>query len=265
MFLVNHSLARALAAALVATLSSGPAVAQLVPHRALYELSLAESGGGLAQAEGAFAIEWQAACEGYSSRQRLWFLGATDEGGLFDSDVRFSSWESLDTTTLRFTMRSFSEGELVEEYRGTAIVPRDGTPGRAHYVLPEASEAPLPPDTLFPTDHLNQLLASAMRGERLMTQHVFDGSGAGADALSAVTAVIGQPAVEGEQEDEERVWPVALGYHDPQDHEAGVPIFELRFMLSERGLMRDVLLDYGDFALKATLEHMAWLPEPDCP
>jgi hypothetical protein len=264
MFSVNRSRTSTLAIALLGVACSGSAAAQLMPHRALYQLSLAEAGGGLARAEGAFAIEWQAACEGYVSRQRLWFLGATEEGGLFDSDVRFSSWESRDTTMLRFTMRSFSDGELVEEYRGTAEVPRDGTPGRARYVLPEPEDMRLPPDTLFPTDHLNHLLASARRGEHLITHDVFDGSGGASDALSAVTAVIGQALAEDEAD--ERTWPVALAYHAPDDHEAGVPIFELRFLLNERGLMRDVYLDYGDFALKGTLEHISWLPLPDdCP
>ncbi len=242
----------------------GTAAAQLMPHRALYQLSLAEAGGGLAKAEGAFAIEWRAACEGYTTQQRLWFLGATDEGGLFDTDVRFSSWESADTRTLRFSMRSYAEGELVEEYRGTAFVPRTGEPGAAIYVLPDEREMRLPPATLFPTEHLQSVLRSAFAGERVTSHDVFDGSGAGVDALAAVTAVIGEGTVVDDDEPPVRAWPVALAYHDPADYESGVPIFEIRFELTEQGLMRDVYLDYGDFALKATLDHMAWLPEPDC-
>ncbi len=252
-----------LALPLLALVDAAPAAAQMMPHRALYQLSLAEAGGGLAKAEGAFAIEWQADCEGYTTQQRLWFLGATDEGGLFDSDVRFSSWESADTTTLRFSMRSYAEGELLEEFRGTAHVPRTGEPGAATYVLPEPSEMRLPPQTVFPTEHMQRLLASAAAGERVTSHDVFDGSGAGVDALAAVTAVIGEE-VRTDGEGSVRAWPMALAYHDPMDYEAGVPIFEIRFELTEQGLMRDVYLDYGDFALRATLDDMAWLPEPDC-
>ncbi|TVQ37426.1 MAG: DUF1849 family protein [Geminicoccaceae bacterium] len=265
--MVNLSRTFGLAMPVVLLIGSGPAAAQLTPHRALYQLSLAEAGGGLAQASGAFAIEWRAGCEGYTTQQRLWFQGATDDGGLFDSDVRFSSWESADRTTLRFTMRSFAQGEVVEEFRGTATVPGDGMPGVAVYVLPEAGEMVLPPSTIFPTEHLRQLLATAKAGGQVVSHDVFDGSGHALDALAAVTAIIGQPSFPLEDEDEGELesWRVALAYHDPSDFDAGVPVFELRFVLTEKGLMHDVHLDYGDFALKAKLDQMAWLPWPECP
>ena len=238
---------------------AAPAAAQLLPHRALYALSLADQRGDLASAEGAFAIEFRAVCNGFTTQQRLWFLARTKEGGSFDTDVRFTSWESSDVGRLGFAMQSFSAGELVEEYRGRAFVGRQGEGGRAFYTVPEPAELILPPGTLFPTAHLQRLLRAAVDGRHLLTELLFDGSGAAESALNQVTAAIAAP-VELGGEPAVRAWPMALAYHDPHDHESIVPVFELRFVLTEQGLMRDVVLDYGDFALKATLGDMDWLP-----
>ncbi len=241
---------------------AAPAAAQLAPHRAVYELSLEATSPGLADAHGAFAIEWRQACSGTASQQRLWFVGRTQDGGTFDYDVRFATWESNDSSTLRFTMRSFAAGELVEEFRGTASMPNGGGPGGAVYTLPEGLEVRLPPGTVFPTRHLEQLIAAARAGERVTTSDLFDGAGDADDALAAVTAVIGDRVAAEAAADE--AWPVALAYHPLRADDVGMPAFELSFDLTGRGVMRRVVLDYGDFALRARLDEIEMLTPQAC-
>ena len=60
---------------------------------------------------------------------------------------------------------------------------------RCSYSLPKAEEKPLPAGTIFPTEHVTDLIAAARAGEQILSRQVFDGSGE--DALTKATAVIG--------------------------------------------------------------------------
>ncbi len=238
------------------------APAQLTPHRAFYELGLAGRTSALVDADGAFAVEWRTQCEGVASRQRLWFVGSLPGGGELDYDVRFSTWESADDRRMRFSMRSYQDGSLVEEFRGQARMPEGGGPGRATYTVPEGVEMRLPPDTLFPTAHMERLIDEAAAGAAVSSSALFDGAGIGDEALTFVTAAVADPvAAEG---GDEQAWPMALAYHALAEGDADTPLFELSFELSEAGVMRHVLLDYGAFALRADLERFERLNRPRC-
>ena len=75
-----------------------PAAIDLVPHRAAYRLSLADSERSLdlVEADGVLGIEWRAECDGWLSQQLLAFTAYTQEGAALSFDVRFNSWESRD-------------------------------------------------------------------------------------------------------------------------------------------------------------------------
>ena len=251
--------------ALAGTLAASPAApGGLVPHRAFYELELAGGSSGLVAADGAYAVEWRAHCEGVASRQRLWFVGRLPGGGTLDYDVRFSTFETADGRRMRFSMRSYQGNALVEQFRGQARMPKQGGAGRATYTVPDDVEMRLPPGTVFPKRHIDQLIARAEKGDPVATFTLFDGAGIGNDALALVTAAIGNPVALPADAQAERAWPVALAYHALADGAADVPIFELAFELAADGVMRDVLLDYGAFALEADLERLERLEAPRC-
>lgn len=117
---------------------------------------------------------------------------------------------------------------------------------------------------MFPTTHIDRLVDAARAGDGLMSALVFDGSGP--EALNAVTAAIGAPRrVEepgGVAAAAER-WPVSLAYHDPLGVDAE-PQFQLSFELAADGVLRQLVLDYGDFALDADLESIERLEMPRC-
>ena len=257
-------LARAATAALafVAIPSLAPAAVpgvELLPHRAAYRLSLLESEGGTALSEvrGGLVLEFRAACDGWLSQQRLGFVAEAAEGPGFTYDVRFSSWESRDSTRLRFNVRSFDGRELQDEFRGLAKLEAPGGKGTARYNEPKGTEIALPAGTIFPTEHVRELIEAARAGERLVSRQVFDGSGE--DALTLATAVIGSPSGKGK----ERRWPVSLAYF-PLLEETMLPQFEIAFDLAENGVLHDMTLDYGDFTLKADLEKLEPLEQPAC-
>ncbi|MGI9494158.1 MAG: EipB family protein [Geminicoccaceae bacterium] len=261
-----------LLAALAACLFAGPAVAlaALEPHRAAYRLSLASSHRmtGLANISGGLVIEWKRACDGWLSHQRLGFIADTEAGGDFRHDVRFSSWEAIDGSKLRYTVRSYDGDVLREEYMGEASLDSPDRGGIASFTKPDAREVILPPGTVFPTDHMNRVLAEANGGQSFVSHEVFDGWGF--DALTQVTSAIGRQRPFEPSSDQEvpvdpngQVWPVSMAYYNIQQ-KGDLPEFEAKFMLTEQGVLQELLLDYGDFRLKATLSEFEILEEPAC-
>jgi hypothetical protein len=249
--------------ALAAAMS--PAVAaDLLSHRAAYRLSLADrpAEGQMSEVMGGLVLETRAACDGWINNQRLGFVARTEEGRGFTYDVRFSSWESADRRTLRFTVKSYDDGKLFEEFKGEAALDRPGGQGKAAFSVPGDRVVALPAGTLFPTEHVRQLIAHAEQGERFMAVPVFDGSGD--NALSSVSAVIGQPReLRSADGATHRGWPMSLAYHSLADS-SDLPEFEISFTMREDGVVEDIVLDYGEFALKGDLEKLESLPAPAC-
>lgn len=238
--------------------------AELQSHRAAYRLSLigANADTGFTAVQGVLVIEWRATCDGWLSRQRLGFVASTEEGDGLTYDVRFSSWESRDRTRIRFTLRSFDGPEMSAEYRGEAMLKAPGAPGRARYERPPSLELELPAGTMFPTGQIMQLVEDAKAGRRLAQYTVFDGSGP--DALSTVSAVIGEAreviAADGSRSQR---WPVALAYFQPGEP-SDEPAFEISFELDEGGILYEVELDYGEFALEGELDRLELLQPERC-
>ncbi len=265
-------MAKACAGATVAVLVAiAPAWAMpgLEPHLAAYRLALhgKESTSALIDVQGGLVIEWRLACDGWLSRQRLSFAATTEDGPGFSHDVRFSSWEAIDGSRLRYTIRSYSADGVEQEYRGEARLEPAGAGGTASFSTPEQKEVKLPPGTVFPTDHLQRLLAGAHSGAKFLSHDVFDGWGF--DALTQITSVIGsRRKIEARTGDPaevsvESVWPISMAYYNVE-HPTETPEFEATFLLSESGVLRDLVLDYGEFSLDAKLEKLELLDRPQC-
>ncbi len=258
-------------AAIAVPLGVAPAWAAtgLEPHLAAYRLAVhgIPGSGDLSDVQGGLVIEWRLACDGWLSRQRLSFVATTDEGQDVRHDVRFSSWEAMDGSRLQYTIRSFGADGVDQEYRGEAKLGSGGGAGLASFSAPETKEVKLPPGTVFPTEHLQRVLAGAGAGVQLLSHDVFDGWGF--DALTQITSVIGAPrkieARAGDATDAvgKRAWPISMAYYNVE-RGADTPEFEANFLLSENGVLRDLVLDYGDFSLDAKLEKLELLDRPHC-
>lgn len=258
------------AALTVWTVTATAAPVELLSHRAAYRLSLADAGAtsGLTAVQGGLVMEWRAGCDGWISNQRLGFVADTTEGSGFSYDVRFTSWESLDDTQLRFNVRSYDDGSMTDEFRGEASLDQPGASGEVRYSEPEGQTVQLPQGTLFPTGHVRKLIEAAKAGQLVVDSEVFDGSGP--DALTRVTAVIGQPktvttsaAEAGGSATSERRWPVSLAYHSLATA-TETPDFEIAFEMNEGGVLYNLMLNYGDFTLKGDLEQLDTFPAPSC-
>jgi len=259
-----------LALAQIAATAPLPAAgATLEPHVAAYRLGLHAKRGAsaLGEVRGGLVIEWRLACDGWLSRQRLGFVATTEEGQGFSHDVRFSSWEAVDGSRLQYTIRSFGDDGPQEGYRGEAVLENGETGGLASFAEPQEQDVKLPPGTVFPTEHLQRVLTGAEQGMHFLSHEVFDGWGF--DALTQITSVIGQPqqleapaggTIAGAAG---RAWPVSMAYYNVENP-TEEPEFEASFLLIENGVLSDLVLDYGEFSLDATLEKLELLERPDC-
>ena len=167
--------------------------------------------------------------------------------------------------------RSDAGGGPEEEFRGEAELEPAGAGGVARFTSPEAKTVELPPGTVFPTEHMQSVLAGARSGERLVSHEVFDG--AGFDALTRVVAAIGRPHTDeggggGDADDGDGrlSWPVSMAYYEvgagPSEVGGDLPEFEAAFEVDDGGVMRELVLDYGEFRLSAELERLEEFPPP---
>jgi hypothetical protein len=249
-------------------LAAMPATAQtLAPHRAAYTLSLGTGGkGDIAAIDGVLAIDLTEVCEGWTIAQRMRFRMSESDGNAADTEIVFSSFESHDGKTYRFSLRTSRDGELVEELRGRASLDPDKG-GKAEFQLPETT-MDLPPGTMFPTAHSLLLLNLAAGGEKLVSRAVFDG--ATLDGALDVSALIGS-ALAGEAllgpntptVGNRAGWRVRMAYFNA-DEQTGVPSYETSMRMLDNGVAADYTFEYPEFTMKAKLERIEALPKPRC-
>lgn len=259
--------ALALATAL-GTVGGAAYASPIVPHRAVYDLELAEAaqGGAIQEMSGRMSIEWADACDGITMTQR--FVAETFRlgGDSTVTDVTAGTWEAADASSYRFSIRTRVDGRLTDEVTGRAELNASG--GRADFEAGDLDFLVLPTGTALPIQLTVQVIDAAKRGERLMFSTLFDGSGD--SGLYDVTSVIdpagrqvGGTAGDGLLDGVES-WPVAMTLFDPASTDVN-PDYAVEMRLYANGITTDLVLDYGSFKLRGTLRALEALAQPDCP
>lgn len=250
------------------------AAVPLASHRAAYELSLADptspppsSAQAPLAATGLIAYEFRgSACEGYASNFRQMTEMERNEGKPIDMNVDATSFEDADGKSMRFQV--VSQGpQNAPPVAGLAT--RDaGDEMRVDLTKPEPKSLHFGHDVLFPTQHVERLIAAAKQGLRVVQARVYDGSDTGAKVYSTMT-IIGKEAETGDDDDVAsalkgvRRWPVVVSYFNEASHDT-TPEYTLSFQLYENGVSGSLKLDYGTFALKARLRKLEILPTAAC-
>lgn len=253
----------------VAMASSTVGAAGIAPHRAIYELRLdTDAGGGtIAAARGKLQFEWADGCTAWLVSQRTRVQLYPNEGRIIDFGWTLNSRESKDGLSYRFFIRRTENNETVEMQSGRASLD-DGKGGTVRFEAPEARKIRLPPGTMFPTAHSLQLIDSAKQGLLPFWRVVFDGSdeeglfGVNAALIKAVPAdtdiAFDSPLMQGQPS-----WRMHLAYFG-MDETVAEPEFEQALRLFANGVVDELVLDYGDFALRADLETLEALPLSGC-
>ncbi|MCL4765883.1 MAG: DUF1849 family protein [Hyphomicrobiaceae bacterium] len=273
---------RSLAAWLLALITAGymPAAAAessgLVPHRAVYDITLVEArpGSGISELTGRMVYELTGSeCAGYTQNMRFVTRSTNQEGEASISDLRSSSSEDVPGDRFRFSNSQYRNDRHVEQTVGEAVRRRNAGEIRVELTKPKKRVIKLSDDAMFPIQHSGRLLAAARDGLTVFSTDLFDASEKG-EKVYATSAFIGArhepgynkslPAVPGaEPLDALAAWPIALSYYEKgKDLEDAVPSYELAFVLFDNGVSRRILIDYGNFSIRGELKEITFL-EPD--
>jgi hypothetical protein len=247
----------------------------LVAHRAVYDLSLLSSKGmnSVDEARGRLVFEITgSACEGYATNFRqVTQLSGSESSSDRGFDVRSTSFETGDGTTLRFSNESVRTGGQTDHTEGKAEVTASGI--EINVLKPETWSLTAPAGTLFPNAHIKQLITQSLAGEKLFSAKVFDGSDNGRkvyDTLAVIGSRLtpdmaeqGEAASKVDQLKGHASWPVTLSYFEPGAGERQ-PSYVMSFVLYDNGVSRALKLNYGDFTLKGELKSIEFLKESPC-
>ncbi|MBC00534.1 MAG: hypothetical protein CML67_13420 [Rhodobacteraceae bacterium] len=250
---------------------------ELLTHRAVYDLSLAETSqaAGISGVSGRMVYEFTGGpCEGYSVAFRFVIQVSDERGQTRVTDLQTSSFEDPASKAFQFLSKTYVNRKLSEETRGRAEHADD------HIALdlkkPDEREVRLSGTALFPTEHLRRLLEAADKGETILVADLFDGSETG-DKVYETTSVIGArrdgPGSPGEEDagavakiGDHPHWPVTIAYFDSESEDTGerMPAYQLGFLLYDNGVSRRLKLDYGDFELRGNLSDLTLIDPVTC-
>lgn len=242
---------------------------EIVPHRALYTMTLGStrSDSDVVGATGAMDYEWGESCNGWTIEQRYRLRMHYAESEDVDVTSTFVTWESKDGLRYRFNQRQTRNGKLDEEIRGEARLDGPGKGGVAIFTKPQPQTIKLAPGVLFPSAHTILLIEKAEAGVNFVTRQVFDG--ATEENAVQVSAVIGTKVTVDPVSAklnpllERPGWHIRLAFF-PVDLKAEEPDYELGMDLLSDGVSRDMVIDYGDYSIRAKLDDIEPLDKPAC-
>lgn len=244
--------------------------ASFTPHRAVYDMTLdkSRSNGVVSRAQGKLEFEWADVCAGWMVSQKTRIQVSYGDGRTVDFGWSINSLEAKNGQRYQFFIRRFFGDGESESVRGKAQLDGPGGPGLATYSVPEEKEIMLPKGTIFPTEHTLLLMDAAERGEKNFWRIMFDGSGD--EGLSGVNVAISEQIPAGKAGefkspllDDVESWRMDLAFFS-MDKSNSEPEHEQTLRLFANGVVDELLLDYGDFVLKATLKQLEKLPVPNC-
>jgi hypothetical protein len=212
-------------------------------------------------------------CDGFTQKMRFVTQSTATDGSVSVNDIRSTSWEDGAGKSFRFNSSHMRDEQATEATIGDAA--RGGDEIRIEISKPQKKKTAISAGALFPIQHSREMLAAAQRDETVLQANLYDGSAKG-EKVYTTTAVIGRVRAPGviaglpEIENADilqnlRSWRVALSYFEPSSSlEDAVPSHELAFLMFENGIVRDLTLDYGDFALKGDLKSLTLIDSPKC-
>ncbi|WP_112664158.1 cell envelope integrity EipB family protein [Microvirga flavescens] len=250
-----------------------PAV-NLVPHRAVYDITLGKSVGmrGVDSARGRIALEFGGSvCDGYTMKYRQVTVLNGAEAGPRTIDVRTATYEAGDGSSMRFRVESTLEGAAKDNVDGEASLKNDGSLA-VTLKKPKPDTFSAPGSLVFPTEHLKRLIGAARAGGSTLSVRLYDGSDDGKKVYDTL-ALIGrklegdagkleEPARQDALSKQAR-WPVTISYFNPGQGDR-TPAYIISFDLYENGVSRALKLDYGDFSLYGELKSLELLPVSTC-
>ena len=277
----QHLISAAIGIAAVNSISTqafaGPAVS-FIPHRAIYDISLASSatGSGVEGLTGRMVYEFNGStCDGYTQTMRFVSRMTNQEGAETINDLRNSSFEDAAASRLRFSSTQYQNDKIAEASQGDAMRGKAGASASVDLVKPAKSRVTLPGDVYFPMQHAAALISAARDGRSMVQANLYDGAEKG-DKYYLTTTAIGKKNERGAVQSKASVsgadrlaefdsWPMSISYFEPgQNKIDAVPTYELSVQYYENGVTGNLKIDYGGFAIAGVLKELTFLEPAKC-
>jgi hypothetical protein len=251
----------------------------LVPHRAIYDLSLGETRGNsqIAGVSGRIVYDFSGnACEGYSLDFRQASALDSGEGKGSTSDLRSTTWESADARRFKISSENYVDENLTDTVQANAE--HNATETAVSLVKPEEKTLKLDPQVVFPTEHMVRAIKAARAGDSVLNFPVYDGSESGDKIFNTLT-VIGRKLAPNDRPHDDVAanepklakvprWPVTISYFDStksQESSEQTPAYAISFELYDNGISRALTLDYNDFIATGKLVSLEFKEPKPCP
>jgi len=250
------------------TITTVAAAANMASYRAVYDVRLvdAKRGSRFTAASGQIAYGVKEACDAWLVNQTGTMYLQTTTGDVFPQTLNFSSWESRDGASYRFTVM----GEKGEEdtILGGAKLRKNGG-GEAQFTRPDSMTFKLPANTMFPVVHTAHILRQAEVGKTQFQNTVFEGTDVeGAKLLVTFVSPLSKHArtisnalkIDALKQPG---WTFRLAYFDPQS-QTGEPLYEIEADYLDNGIPVRWMLDYGEFTVEMAMSKIEVLSAPKC-
>ncbi|WP_455478515.1 cell envelope integrity EipB family protein [Bartonella sp. B10] len=238
----------------------------VAPHRAIYDFQLDSVSNEMSilGMSGRMVYELTGSvCQGYTTRFRFISRIYIEDMPVRLSDQQTTSYETGDSRTFHFNVTDQVGQDIVHNAEGVAERTKDGVvvklkkPQEKEYKLAMAE---------FPILQLKNIIRYAKEGRRFYHASVFDGTNK-ADKVIKESVLIGEKKTEIfdpevkkiEKLDKGGYWPVTISYFDDAENKDGLPVYRTSFWLHENGVMRNLHVDYGTFAVRAKLNSLEFL------
>jgi len=246
----------AMAALLPTHVATAKISSNLVGHKAFYEMQMGDrlQNSHIVNINGrsAFAIERD--CSGWRSVEDYMIQFVADSGGSDSVLSHFESWEADSGDKYSFDIMEESSFEGRKDFGGFVEIDGDAA-GNAYFTMEPDAAIELPSGTLFPMRHVQNILAHAEAGEKIIGATVFTGAEPDSALMRTSTVVGGwrdEPAQDLGALAEDGYWQINVAYFKPSAT-AAEPEYEIKFAMQANGLVREYEINYGDFSITANL------------
>jgi hypothetical protein len=247
--------------------NAAPEPVSLIPHRAIYDLSLGASRASsqVVSVRGRILYDFGGnSCQGYTLDFRQVSELNTGEGKVSTSDLRSNTWEGADAKSFRFSSQNFVDENLIDSVDGHAE--RETAKTTVALKKPQQKNLSLASGVVFPTEHMVRVIAAARAGQTILSFPVYDGSETGDKVFDTLT-VIGRQIAPSERNHADAAagdaklasiprWPVTISYFERgkagKDSEQ-TPAYAIGFELYANGISRALTLDYNNFVIDGKL------------
>jgi hypothetical protein len=256
----------ALLAALLPVPALAAAASTITGQDAIYDLTLSKvRTHDVTGATGAMRFSVVDGCTGWGTTQHMTLLIRNADGTLNKSVTDYMTWEAKDGKTLTFTLvEADNDGKPKIDDAGTATRdPATGT-GAITYTTPAGRLLPLPAGTLFPMLHTETLLDGGAAGKKFISVPLFDGT-EDSGAQSTFIAILGHHGPEKSAFPALSTIPstdVDIAFFDRGNTDEN-PNFRSQMRYYDDGVATGILLDFGDFVMRGTLDKLS-IPPSTC-